>query len=698
MSRPRWIAPYLSLYRWRMLLSLLLGTLTVFAAAALMFTSGFLISKSSTPIENILMVYVPIVGVRAFGTSRAVLSYVEKLCSHDTVLRILSSMRVRLYRILAPQAMELAARCRTGDLLGLLAEDIEQLQQVFLRVVFPAAAALALYAAVVAGLGRFDAGFALLAGLYLLLLIAVLPLVSLLRTRRAQRQVKERRARLYRSLTDAVLGLDDWMLSGQQARFLGGYEDDERFVAAADGELRQWARRRQLLGQALVGFAVVAVVAWAGGEAGAGRLEPTLIAAFALAAFPLADAWLPLSEAAERIPAYRRSLERLRGLQQAGMNGEDYSIIQNVTEEVREFEIKKENREVDAVKHARELAAAGAVRNGLTGGASGGAFGLAGGGGWSGTAAAAERGLGSESFQKADASERRLGIERLQKAGASERRRRDRSFRGTADEGSALHLRRPSAVTVELRDAGYRYGGEAACALKHVDLCLPQGAKIAVLGPSGAGKSTLLKLLFGALRPTAGSARIGSRAAADYGERISELVAVLNQAPHLFDDTIAANIRLGRPEATDAEVARAASLARLDAVTESLPLGLATRVEEAGKRFSGGERQRIALARILLQDAPVVLLDEPAAGLDPRTERELLATIFAALEGRTIVWVTHHLAGVERMDEIVFLDRGEITMRGTHAELLAREERYRRLRELDRGDFRREAAIFKRRD
>lgn len=683
MSRPRWIAPYLSLYRWRMLLSLLLGTLTVFAAAALMFTSGFLISKSSTPIENILMVYVPIVGVRAFGTSRAVLSYVEKLCSHDTVLRILSSMRVRLYRILAPQAMELAARCRTGDLLGLLAEDIEQLQQVFLRVVFPAAAALALYAAVVAGLGRFDAGFALLAGLYLLLLIAVLPLVSLLRTRRAQRQVKERRARLYRSLTDAVLGLDDWMLSGQQARFLGGYEEDERFVAAADGELRQWARRRQLLGQALVGFAVVAVVAWAGGEAGAGRLEPTLIAAFALAVFPLADAWLPLSEAAERIPAYRRSLERLRGLQQAGMNGKDYSVIQNVTEEMREFEIKKENRGGDAVEHARELAAAGSVRNGLTGGVSGGAFGLAGGGGWSGTAAAAERGLGSES---------------LQKAGASERRRRDRSFRGTADEGSALHLRRPSAVTVELRDAGYRYGGEAACALKHVDLCLPQGAKIAVLGPSGAGKSTLLKLLFGALRPTAGSARIGSRAAADYGERISELVAVLNQDPHLFDDTIAANIRLGRPEATDAEVARAASLARLDAVMESLPLGLATRVEEAGKRFSGGERQRIALARILLQDAPVVLLDEPAAGLDPRTERELLATIFAALEGRTIVWVTHHLAGVERMDEIVFLDRGEITMRGTHAELLAREERYRRLRELDRGDFRREAAIFKRRD
>jgi ATP-binding cassette subfamily C protein CydC len=107
-------------------------------------------------------------------------------------------------------------------------------------------------------------------------------------------------------------------------------------------------------------------------------------------------------------------------------------------------------------------------------------------------------------------------------------------------------------------------------------------------------------------------------------------------------------------------------------------------MQEAGARFSGGQRQRIALARVLLQDTPIVILDEPAVGLDPRTEQALMDDVLQALEGKTVIWITHHLSGLEQVDEICFLDQGRITMRGTHEDLMHTSPRYQRLYELDR--------------
>jgi ATP-binding cassette, subfamily C, bacterial CydC len=111
-------------------------------------------------------------------------------------------------------------------------------------------------------------------------------------------------------------------------------------------------------------------------------------------------------------------------------------------------------------------------------------------------------------------------------------------------------------------------------------------------------------------------------------------------------------------------------------------------MHETGQRFSGGERQRIALARILLQKTPIVIMDEPTVGLDPITEANLLADIFETLKGKTIIWVTHHLIGVEKMDRILFLENGKITMDGSHQKLLKSEERYRHLYALDRPLYR----------
>ncbi|OKP88055.1 thiol reductant ABC exporter subunit CydC [Paenibacillus sp. P32E] len=587
MKREGWFAPYFNSYFWRFLLIIILGALTIFSASSLMYTSGFLISKASIPPENILMIYVPIVGVRTFGTSRAVIHYVERLVSHDTILRILSKMRIRLYNILEPQALFLSSRFRTGDILGMLADDIEYLQNVYLRTVFPSIIALLIYAAAIISLGTFDVAFALLMGLYMLVIVIVLPLISLLLTQSRQRMVKQERNRLYQKLTDAVLGMGDWVISGRQSQFVATYEADEKRVAHTDGALRRWARIRMFLGQAVVGIAVVSVIYWAAGEYQNGAIAGTLIAAFVLVVFPVADAFLPVSDAVEKIPQYRNSLERLNQVESAGGSP---------------FEADE--------------------------------------------ASSAEAGALAEAATKA--------------------------------------IRETRQAHIQLKNAGYRYASGDDWSIQDLTLAIPQGRKVAIIGRSGAGKSTLLKVIQGVIRPSIGSAVINGIDASAYGENIPKLIAVLNQSPHLFDTTVANNIRLGNPEASDAEVKRAGELAQLDNLISSLPEGYDTPVREAGQRFSGGERQRIALARILLQNTPVVVLDEPTVGLDPRTERELLATMFGAMADKTLIWVTHHLVGAEQMDEVIFMENGVVEMRGTHAELMAREARYRRLYELDR--------------
>lgn len=186
-------------------------------------------------------------------TSRAVIHYVERLIGHDTILRILSKMRVRLYNILEPQALFLSSRFRTGDILGMLADDIEYLQNVYLRTVFPSVIALLIYGVAVIALGTFDIGFALLMALYILVLVVVLPLISLLFTQKRQREVKVERNRLYQKLTDAVLGMGDWVISGRQSQFVETYEADEKkwpklMQRCAAGRVYVRSSGKQLLG------------------------------------------------------------------------------------------------------------------------------------------------------------------------------------------------------------------------------------------------------------------------------------------------------------------------------------------------------------------------------------------------------------------------------------------------------------------
>jgi ATP-binding cassette subfamily C protein CydC len=568
----KWIFHYVKQYRSLFLLVVLLGALAISFGAALMFTSGYLISKAATQPETILMVYVPIVAVRAFGIGRAVLSYIERLTGHHFILKILSDMRTRLYKVVEQQAHFIRSRFLTGDLLGALADDIEHLQDFYLKTLFPAIASLAIYTMVIILAGLFSLPFAVGLAFLVGLLVFVSPLLSLAFMQVKNERLKEGKNQLYQKLTDAVFGISDWLFSGRSADFIQSFEKKQNELLELETKKQSFINWRDLINQVILGLTVIYAIYLSSGMAHGGEIPPTLIAAVGLMMLSLLESFLPLSDAISEVTTYQDSIARLENIEQ-------------------------NNQAIWMEKQQEDFSV-------------------------------------------------------------------------------------PSDVSIQLNGVSFQFSSGTPL-LHDFDLSVTQGEKIAILGPSGAGKSTLLKLIQGALKPSRGVVLVNGKQAHELDAAIPSIMAVLNQKPYLFHTSVMNNLRLGNLAATDEEVYEAAKKVGLHEMIKDLPEGYETNMLETGQRFSGGERQRIALARILLQNTPVVIMDEPTVGLDPITEKKLLATIFETLAGKTIIWVTHHLAGMEKMDKILFIDKGKITMSGSHQELLEQEERYRRLYLLD---------------
>jgi ABC-type multidrug transport system fused ATPase/permease subunit len=236
---------------------------------------------------------------------------------------------------------------------------------------------------------------------------------------------------------------------------------------------------------------------------------------------------------------------------------------------------------------------------------------------------------------------------------------------------------------VLIRDVHYRYP-DGTAALRGVDLEAPIGKVTALVGPAGAGKSTLAALVPRFVEPERGSVEIDR---ADLRtltrESLRARVAFVFQETALFDATVAENIRIGRPDASDLEVERAARLAGAHDFIRALPHGYDTSLGRGGDKLSVGQKQRIAIARALVRDAPILILDEPTSALDPFTERSLVRSLHEAARDRSVIVIAHRLASIREADQIVFMDQGCVVERGTHAELMRRPGgAYRRFVEL----------------
>ncbi|MFD5855820.1 thiol reductant ABC exporter subunit CydD [Streptomyces chartreusis] len=229
-----------------------------------------------------------------------------------------------------------------------------------------------------------------------------------------------------------------------------------------------------------------------------------------------------------------------------------------------------------------------------------------------------------------------------------------------------------SPFPVAVKGLTARHAGQGRDALVGVDLTLEEGRRIAVVGPSGSGKTTLAQALLRFLDTDAGSYTLGGvDAHALDGDDVRRLVGLCAQDAHLFDSSVRENLLLARKDATEADLRDALGRARLLDWADGLPDGLDTLVGEHGARLSGGQRQRLALARALLADFPVLVLDEPAEHLDLPTADALTADLLAATEGRTTLLITHRLAGLEAVDEVVVMDEGRVVQRGAFGELAA---------------------------
>jgi ATP-binding cassette subfamily C protein CydC len=220
----------------------------------------------------------------------------------------------------------------------------------------------------------------------------------------------------------------------------------------------------------------------------------------------------------------------------------------------------------------------------------------------------------------------------------------------------------PGATGLSFDTVRFRWSPETAPVFDGLSLQIPAGGRIAVLGPSGAGKSTLAALALKLAAPDSGEIRLGGTDIARLrAQDVHTRITWLSQATHLFADTIRNNLRLARPDADDAALWSALDAARIGDVVRALPDQLDAWVGESGSLLSGGQGRRLALARAILSPAPILILDEPCAGLDLETEQAFMSTINETLAGRTMLLITHRLTGVEKLDRIFRLQNGRLT-------------------------------------
>ena len=566
----QWVRPDLKRYRGLLTWSLILGVLTFFCAGALMFTSGFLIDKSATK-PLFAAIYVVVVLTRAFGIGRPVFQYVERLTSHDWVLRITSHLRKKLYTVLETDAPFIQEHHQTGDILNLLADDIGHLQNLYLRAVFPTVVAGLVSILATILLGWFDWKFALWILLLLIVQVILLPWWSYLMEKRHQLQQKKLSQAAYVGMTDAVLGLSDWVIGQREQDFLATATTAAQDLAQDKRRSRRFGFSRDFWLQALFLLLPLSLLVWTNLYWTGSQALANWVGAFVLVVFPLNQTFNGVSQGVSELPGYNDSIQHLNSL------------------------------------------------------------------------APVERQLPAQ-------------------------------------------LPAPATVTdLTLQSVRFQYNATSEWLLNGIDLTLHRGDKVALLGPSGMGKTTLLQLILGDLTPNTGHVQLNGQDVLQYQDHRAQIFAVLDQKPFLFQTSIANNVRLGNENASDAEVLAALDAVQLLPLIKRLPAGIDTPMAEAGFGFSGGEQQRLALARIMLQQAPIVLLDEPTVGLDPQTEQALIETIFDVLQDRTVLWITHHLQGVQHVDRVLFLEDGQLAMDGAPATLYAENERYRHLYALDAG-------------
>jgi thiol reductant ABC exporter CydC subunit len=546
----------------QVLLSALLGALTIGASISLMSTSAFLISMAALH-PSVAAISVAVVGVRFFGISRGVFRYLERLSAHSLTFRVLAKLRVWFYQAIEPLAPARLVTSRSGDLLNRVMSDVETLDNLYVRVLAPPLVAIVVIVGMAIFMGAFSPLLSLVLTVFLLAIGLGLTILALGLNQKPGRQLTDQRALLRADLVDAVQGLPDLVAFGQAKTWLAKIKATGERFGAVQTRMARLSGLQSGLNSLLMGMGVWLLLVLSIPMVVDGTVKGIHLAVIVLGAMASFEAVQNLPQAAQLLEANLQSARRL--------------------------------------------------------------------------------------FEIAD------------------------SAPAVAEPAAAL----PRPTTANLRVRGLKFAYETELVLDGIDFDLPAGKKMAIVGPSGAGKSTLVNLLMRFWEFSEGQIELDGQDIRQYMPvDARRMFSLVSQGTYLFNASLNENLRLARPWATPAEIEEVCRQAELHDFVSSLPRGYETLVGERGVQFSGGERQRVAIARALLKDAPLFIFDEPTANLDPATERRLVETLRRVSQGKSVLWITHRLVGLEEMDEILVMDKGRITERGTHAELLKQEGLY----------------------
>jgi thiol reductant ABC exporter CydC subunit len=525
----------------RTALAVVLGALTVLSGAALLATSGALITGAAQRPSTLLVLLPLITGVRLFGVARAALRYAERLVTHDVTLRVVARMRGRLLERLTPLAPAALTGVRGGELLSRVRTDVDELQGVVARLLVPAGVAVLAGGTAVGLTALVSPATAAVLAVLLLVLGGAVP---------AAAARAGRRAAVAAALADAAVAADTLDLVRGLADHLSGDGGTTALRALDDSLLRQEEAERAaarltavttVCREGVPGLGLVAALWLVGADVAAGTTGPLLLAACALGVLGAFEAVGGLGAAWSAAGGMRAAAERVRAL--------------------------------------------GELRPAVT----------------------------------------------------------DPEAPRPLPAGSALCL----------DGVGLRYPGAAEAAVAGLDLAVPDGAKVALTGRSGAGKSSVLALALRARDPDTGRVTLGGTDLRDLAlDGVRSRVAWSAQSPQVLGGTLAGNLRLGRHDATDGELAAVLDDVELGGLLANP--GLHGWVGEAGERLSAGERARVSLARALISRADVLLLDEPTAHLDAPLAARVLDRL--ARDPRAVLLVTHDAAVLDARWRVVDLD------------------------------------------
>jgi ATP-binding cassette subfamily C protein CydC len=519
------------------------GVIAIGSNVALMGLSAYLISKAAIA-TGVAELALAITGVRVLAMSRAAFRYLERYTTHRAMFRILSTVRVWFYRAVEPLAPARLVHQRSGDLLTRSVNDVDALEDFYIKVLVPPVVAAIVVASVSVVYGMFDLAIGLALAVFLVLTAVVLPLVSRWLSSTPAASLATIRGDVGAMLIDEIQGVADLVALDAAA------DHRERLLARA-AELDE-ARRRlgaiEGVSNALSGlFASLAglvILVLAIPLVTAGEMEGVFLAALPLAAIAAFEAVQPLSRSLQLYDSTKVSARRL-------------------------FELIDESPAV-------------------------------------------------------------------------------------ADPESPVEA--PSAHDIDIAGLSFRFAESEPWVLRDLDLRVAAGERVAIVGPSGCGKSTLVSLLLRFWDYDAGRISIGGRELHELDQEAARaLLSVVPQDVHLFNATIKDNLLVADAHAVHATLDRVCRIAQLDAFMATLPDGYDTVVGENGLLLSGGERRRLAIARAVLKDAPVVILDEATADLDSTTEAALWSALDPWLEGKTVLVISHRPTVSAHVDRVVKL-------------------------------------------